>query len=155
MKKSRLFCLSLLLLTIIFSPTSAHAAIDPYYKECLQRNYEVTSDENYTPLCQFKDGKSCPLEAFNNGECGQAYKTEDYCTEAGNVVWDEKKCCPGTQAYLERGMAGQTSCQNVAKIIVLETKQLLTSPFFLIYVMPTVLLLLLWVAAKIWKRKAN
>ena len=83
----------------------------PGFKECLQRGYEIKQqDSNY---CVFPDGNKCPLEEFNQGECGAEYMTEDYCVEEGDPVWEEGKCCSDAEPYLPPGTVGQPTCQDV------------------------------------------
>ncbi len=84
----------------------SHAAISPVYKECMQRGYQVSGDS-----CVFPDGSKCSLESFNNGTCGEAFFTDDYCIPEGQVVWDENRCCEGLAPYLEEGVAGQPTCE--------------------------------------------
>jgi len=111
-KKSFLFLFLLSFLTSFL----ANAAINPVYKECSQRGYQI--DGKY---CVFPDSTKCLLEEFNNGKCGEKWMTDDYCIPEGNYVWDADKCCEGLVAYLPDGMAGQASCQPKSKVMVKKT----------------------------------
>lgn len=93
------------LITILFMSSISMAAINPVYKECMQRGYSLSGDS-----CVFPDGTACDLEQFNNGECGQEWFTDDYCIPEGEYVWDDDKCCEGLEAYLPEGVDGQASC---------------------------------------------
>jgi hypothetical protein len=100
----------LLLLTLLsLSFFQLHAAINPDYKECLQRGYSLSGDS-----CVFPDGSACDLDAFNNGECGQEWMTDDYCVEEGEYVWDDDRCCEGLEPYLEKGVDGQATCEKIS-----------------------------------------
>lgn len=134
----------------LFTPFS-HAAIDPVYKECEQRGYEVTSpalDPDGVESCVFPDGEKCPLEAFNAGTCGQKYKTENYCVPKGETVWDEDKCCEGLTAYLPDDMPGQATCEDRSST----WEHLKERPVLLIYILPTGILLVLLVIVKTIKK---
>ena len=102
----------LFVLTLVLLPV-ATAAMDPVFKECLQRGYEATRDEG-TLYCVFSDTSRCPLEAFNENGCGQEFFTQDYCIGEGNPVWEEDLCCSGTQAYIPPNHAGQKTCQDIS-----------------------------------------
>lgn len=95
----------------LLSCLSAAAAIDPTYKECMQRGYTLSGDS-----CVFPDGSACDLESFNNQECGTEWFTDDYCIPEGDYVWDEEKCCEGTEAYLPEDVAGQARCVDLEDI---------------------------------------
>ena len=97
-----LLCVAIVLLI----PGLSKAAINPLYKECMQRGYNVSGDS-----CVFPDGSQCLLEDFNSGTCGQEWMTNDYCIPEGKYVWDEEKCCEGLVAYLPEGVSGQATCQ--------------------------------------------
>jgi len=97
-------------------PFIAKAAIDPIYKECSQRGYQLEGK-----YCVFPDSTKCLLEDFNNGKCGKEWMTDDYCIPQGQYVWDKGKCCEGLVAYLPDGMAGQASCQPKSKVMVKKT----------------------------------
>ncbi len=93
--------------TFIFLISSTnYAAINPVYKECMQRGYDVNGD-----YCVFPDSSQCLIEKFNAGDCGQKWMTDDYCIPEGRYVWDEDRCCEGLVAYLPKDVAGQASCQ--------------------------------------------
>lgn len=120
MKNSKLiykgfgFCLVLL-----FAATLVSAAINPVYKECMQRGYDTSTNTNTGEAhCVFPDGSTCPIEDFNSGTCGQEWMTEDYCVEQGVPVWDEDMCCAGLEPYLPEGMVGQATCQPTGGSIV-------------------------------------
>ncbi len=102
-KNLLLFCLVLFILI----PSLSKGAINPVYKECMQRGYNLSGD-----YCVFPDSSQCLLEDFNAGECGQKWMTDDYCIPQGNYVWDAERCCEGLVAYLPEGMAGQATCQS-------------------------------------------
>ena len=104
------------ILPFLLIPFFANSAIDPVYKECSQRGYQIKG--NY---CVFPDSTQCLLEEFNNGKCGQEWMTEDYCIPEGKYVWDSGRCCEGLVAYLPKGMAGQASCQPKSKVMVKKT----------------------------------
>ena len=97
-----LFCFSI----VAFIPGISYTAINPVYKECMQRGYEVKGD-----YCVFPDSSQCLLTEFNDGQCGQKWMTEDYCIPQGRYVWDEDKCCEGLVAFLPKNVAGQATCQ--------------------------------------------
>lgn len=88
----------------VFYLSQVQAAIDPKYKECTQRGYQL--DGNY---CVFPDGSRCLLDEFNEGECGEEFMTNDYCVPEGRYVWDGP-CCEGLVAYLPPDVAGQATC---------------------------------------------
>lgn len=96
----------LLAFALLIFASPALAAINPVYKECSQRGYAISGGE-----CIFPDGTSCPLEEFNSGTCGSAFKTQDYCVRQGQHVWDSDKCCEGLRPYLPEGVAGQATCE--------------------------------------------
>jgi hypothetical protein len=87
------------------------AAINPVYKECMQRGYTVSGDS-----CIFPDGSACDLESFNEGACGTEWLTDEYCIPEGEYVWDDEKCCEGTDAYLPEDVAGQARCVSLDEI---------------------------------------
>lgn len=91
---------------------SVSAAMDPLFKECLQRGYtsEGIPPENQ---CVFPDGSRCPMLQFNNGTCGKDFRTEDYCIKEGDFVWDKDKCCAGMEPYLKCGYKGHPSCRKI------------------------------------------
>ena len=97
----------LLLVCFSWSSLCLNAAINPIYKECMQRGYSVDGD-----YCIFPDSTQCLLTEFNKKTCGQKWLTEDYCVEKGEYVWDSDKCCEGLIAYLPRGISGQATCQK-------------------------------------------
>lgn len=101
-KKFVPFCAAIVLLI----PLLSNGAINPLYKECMQRGYTVSGDS-----CAFPDGSQCLLEDFNSGNCGQEWMTSDYCIPEGKYVWDADKCCEGLVAYLPDGVSGQATCQ--------------------------------------------
>jgi len=99
----------ILSLLFILSLTQLFGAIDPFYKEVLQRGYELIPGDSV----RFPDGSACSINAFNSGECGQEWMTEDYCVPEGSSVWDNDKCCEGLEPYLEEGVDGQETCQKI------------------------------------------
>lgn len=98
---------------LLIVPGFVSAAMNPEYKECIQRGYSVMQNN-----CVFPDGTECLISEFNEGLCGSEYKTEDYCVKEGVSVWDRDKCCPGLVPYLPSGMIGQATCQPIQTIII-------------------------------------
>lgn len=96
---------------LLLFPVLLQAAINPVYKECMQREYSVDGD-----YCVFPDSTRCLLEDFNSGKCGKKWMTDDYCIKEGKYVWDAEKCCPGLVAYLPEGVAGQATCVLKSKV---------------------------------------
>jgi hypothetical protein len=105
--KRSIFCISI----SIFIAFNLSASINPIYKECLQRGYQIEGNH-----CVFPDSTKCLLESFNKGECGKEWMTDDYCIPEGNHVWDAERCCEGLVAYLPEGMAGQATCQRKSEV---------------------------------------
>lgn len=97
----------MLFVVLVCAPFTVHAAIDPIYKECLQRGYELQDGE-----CVFPNGSGCSLEEFNDKQCGVEFLTEKYCVEEGEYVWDADRCCSGLKPYLARGVVGQQTCES-------------------------------------------
>lgn len=91
---------------------NAPAAINPLYKECMQRGYQLAGD-----YCIFPDSSRCLLEDFNEQRCGEKWFTQDYCIPKGSYVWDEERCCDGLMAYLPAGISGQATCQPKNKVV--------------------------------------
>ncbi|MFT7155318.1 MAG: hypothetical protein ACI8Q1_000319 [Parvicella sp.] len=89
---------------------SAIAKLDPYYKEVLQRGYELIPGDSV----KFPDGSKCSISKFNEGLCGQQWKTKDYCVAIGGEVWDENVCCEGLETNLAGDTDGQITCQPIA-----------------------------------------
>ena len=102
-------------LGLLFIPNLT-ATINPVYKECSQRGYQI--EGNY---CVFPDSTKCLLEEFNSGECGKKWMTDDYCIPEGRYVWDSDRCCEGLVAYLPKGMAGQASCVKKSEALAKRT----------------------------------
>lgn len=96
--------LSVLFFFLLVMP--AFAAINPVYKECSQRGYQIYGDS-----CIFPDNSTCPLDEFNAGTCGSQWLTQDYCVKQGRHVWDYNRCCSGLRPYLPEGVAGQPTCE--------------------------------------------
>jgi hypothetical protein len=88
-----------------------YGAIDPRYKEVMQRGYEFVDGDSV----RFPDGSVCHLDDFNEGTCGIQWMTNDYCVPQGAYVWDGP-CCDGLMPYLPEGMAGQATCQPIEEI---------------------------------------
>jgi hypothetical protein len=86
-------------------------AIDPKYKEVMQRGYEFADGDSV----RFPDGSLCHLNDFNAGICGQQWMTNEYCVPQGAYVWDGQ-CCEGLVPYLPEGMEGQATCQPIDQI---------------------------------------
>ena len=107
---------TILLILSTLVPFLIQATINPVYKECSQRGYQL--DGKY---CVFPDSTKCLLEDFNNGKCGEKWMTDDYCIPEGRYVWDAGRCCEGLVAYLPKGMAGQASCQPKSKVMAKKT----------------------------------
>ena len=100
----------LLILFLSLESTATFGMIDPRYKECMQRGYEVSGD-----YCVFPDGSRCNIDSFNSGACGAEWMTENYCISEGVAVWDEELCCEGLIAYLPSGTAGQAKCTSIVE----------------------------------------
>jgi hypothetical protein len=88
---------------------SVTAKINPYYKEVIQRGYELTPGDSV----KFPDGSKCSVSQFNNGTCGQQWMSTDYCVAKGGAVWDANVCCEGLEPFLEEGTDGQSTCQPI------------------------------------------
>lgn len=102
-----------LLLTLSGLYLISFSAVDPFYKEVLQRGYELIPGDSV----RFPDGSTCSIKAFNSSECGQEWMTDDYCVEEGENVWDEDRCCDGLEPYLEDGVDGQATCQKKSSMV--------------------------------------
>lgn len=85
-----------------------HAAIDPYYKDAIQRGYKLKGDS-----VVFTDGSMCLYQAFLDGTCGQQWMVDDYCVSEGNPVWDDDRCCEGLSVYRPRQADGQSTCEKL------------------------------------------
>ena len=115
MKKA---ALAFVLLIALASAVSA--AMNPAFKECMQRGYKIESYNSYSTAhaegqyCVFPDGSECLLEEFNSGRCGATFMTNDYCVKEGQFVWDRDRCCSGTIAYLKPYHAGQSMCIKIS-----------------------------------------
>ncbi len=107
--------LTILLSTFLLCTITTQATINPIFKECMQRGYEVTT-EGDIDYCTFPDGSKCLLEDFNEQRCGQEFFNKEYCIEEGIYVWDTEKCCKGLVAYLPRDMVGQARCEKATKL---------------------------------------
>ncbi len=106
-------------LVLISLPSIMLAAVSPFYKECMQRGYiveDINSNSDAVAYCVFPDKTKCPIKEFNEGTCGQTFMTTNYCVKKGTMIWDENKCCAGTNAYLPKGVAGQARCQPDASV---------------------------------------
>jgi len=100
----------LLYLTIlVLVASSVTAAMDPLLKECLQRGYDLAAETEVTN-CVMPDGTNCEIRAFNEQSCGAEFFVLDYCVAEDDPVWDDDKCCPGTEKYLPPKVAGQPRC---------------------------------------------
>lgn len=97
-----------LLALFTFFNLAASAAIDPYYKEAIERGYKLKGDS-----VLFPDGSLCLYQAFLDGSCGIQWKTNDYCVKEGKPVWDTTRCCEGLVSYLMPGSDGQTTCEKL------------------------------------------
>ncbi len=104
------------LLIALFFINTASAAIDPVYKEAMQRGYPIEGDSVVLP-----DGSKCLLEDFNNQLCGKEFFDKDYCVEEGSYVWDNDACCEGLVPYLPMGVDGQATCVKKGKVDFSET----------------------------------
>jgi len=96
------------------------ASVNPVYKECIQRNYQIESANNNIDgieYCVFPDNTKCSIETFNSGSCGEEFMTQNYCTKEGIMVWDKDMCCVGLKSYIPIGMIGQPTCQPIIKSI--------------------------------------
>lgn len=101
-----------LIVFLLIVSTSLEAAIDPIYKDCLQRGYSINGDS-----CVFPDGSMCSLKNFNAQECGQAFYDIDYCVGEGSYVWDSDACCKGLKPYLPKGISGQSVCRTSTYVV--------------------------------------
>jgi hypothetical protein len=101
-------------LMILILHNHAIAIIDPYYKEVMERGYDMKGDSVIFP-----DGTSCLIVDFNNRTCGQKWMTSNYCIPEGGYVWDNNRCCEGLEPYLPEGVAGQPTCRK--KILIKES----------------------------------
>ena len=112
-----------LLFIILFITPSAFctAAIDPYYKEAMQRGYPIEGDSVVLP-----DSSKCLLDDFNNRLCGKEFFDQPYCIPEGSYVWDDDNCCDGLVSYLPSGVDGQARCKKKGQIDFSET---LRNPF--------------------------
>lgn len=91
---------------------SVSASMDPRYKDCMQRGYQIENNfDQGVSYCVFDNGSKCLIDEFNYGECGSEFMIEDYCVAEGDSVWDKDKCCPGLKPYIPNNMVGQQSCQ--------------------------------------------
>lgn len=99
-----------LLLTSLLIVQFSFGAIDSFYKEVIQRGYELLPGDSV----KFPDGTSCSIEAFNAMECGVEWMTKDYCVPEGEYVWDADRCCVNLAPFLEKGVDGQETCQPIA-----------------------------------------
>ncbi|CAG5083594.1 hypothetical protein [Parvicella tangerina] len=102
---------TVLLLLFSLKVLSTFSMIDPFYKEVMQRGYQILAGDSV----KFPDGSICAIEDFNNLDCGKQWMTEDYCIPEGEAVWDDNKCCDGLEPYLEEGVAGQATCEKIKK----------------------------------------
>jgi hypothetical protein len=114
MKSNKL--LSFCFVLFLSIPFISNAAINPLYKECSQRGYNISGK-----YCVFPDSTRCLLDDFNTGKCGEKWMTDDYCVPEGKYVWDSGRCCEGLVAYLPKGVAGQASCQPKSKTFLKKT----------------------------------
>lgn len=138
---------------ILLLPSVALAALDPQFKECLQRGYQQTYGADEISYCVFPDGNKCALVDFNNGLCGTRYKNENYCVTEGRPVWDLKKCCPGTEAYLRPYHSGQPSCIQISTAEKIYD-QIRYNPFNWIYLTGIILIFIIsFIIFKIRKQK--
>lgn len=87
---------------------SAFGAIDSLYHEVIQRGYSIIGDS-----VEFPDGSRCLIIDFNTGNCGEQWKTADYCVPKGGMVWEKHRCCAGLDYYLPAGTDTQATCQPV------------------------------------------
>jgi hypothetical protein len=87
---------------------SAHAAIDPYYKDAIERGYKLKNDS-----VLFPDGSLCLYKDFLENKCGQKWKTNDYCVPEGKPVWDTTRCCEGLVSFILPASDGQTTCEKM------------------------------------------
>ncbi len=110
-----------LALLILTNTLTASAAIDPYYKEALQRGYPVQADTVFLP-----DGSKCLLDDFNNQRCGKEFFDLEYCVPEGSPVWDDDVCCNGLVPYLADGVDGQETCRKKGQV---DFSEILRNPF--------------------------
>ena len=105
----KLLVLVVLTFMLVFVP-DVDAALSPIWKECLQRGYEEDND-----YCVFPDASKCPVNEFNQGECGQKFMTDLKCVEEGRYIWDGN-CCSGLEAKAP-DVPGQAVCQKIEQTI--------------------------------------
>ncbi|MFI5204237.1 MAG: hypothetical protein ACHQF2_07050 [Flavobacteriales bacterium] len=86
----------------------ATSAIDPYYRDAIERGYRLKGDS-----VLFPDGSLCLYEDFLKNTCGQKWKTSDYCVKEGKPVWDTTRCCTGLVPYIMPGSDGQSTCEKL------------------------------------------
>jgi len=100
----------LILLVFIFNiALPANAAIDPIWKECLQRGYKSEYKN-----CVFPDGSKCLVGEFNAGTCGAEFMTDYECIKEGSPVWDRDKCCEGLTPYSNPRAIGHPNCMEIS-----------------------------------------
>ena len=91
------------------SVSTLFAEVNPFYKEVLQRGFEISPGDSVL----FPDGTKCLIEDFNQKKCGQDWFNKPYCVSEGNKVWDTEVCCEGLAPYLAAGSDGQSTCQPI------------------------------------------
>lgn len=101
-----------LLFVMLSSISNANAAINPIYKEAMQRGFRITKGDSV----ELPDGTRCSLHDFNNKLCGKEYFDQPYCVSEGVYVWDQNACCEGLVPYLPAGVDGQAVCKARGKV---------------------------------------
>lgn len=132
----------ILLLFFISFGVTYHSMIDPFYKEVMQRGYEILPGDSV----KFPDGSICSIVSFNNGQCGAQWMTSDYCIPEGEPVWDSHKCCEGLEPYLEDGVDGQETCQKIQEDSFFSSNTVLY--FFIGVLIPLGLFVILAISVK-------
>ena len=109
-----------LILSLLFINT-ATAAINPLYKEAMQRGYPIEGDSVVLP-----DSSKCLLDDFNSRKCGKEFFDLPYCVPQGQFVWDDDACCKGLVPYLKSGVDGQATCRKKGQV---DFSEILRNPF--------------------------
>jgi len=150
MKKLILF----LIVVFFLSSNIVSAAMNPEYKECLQRGYDTTYDPEdiHTFYCVFPDESRCKIEEFNNGTCGVVFKTENYCVKEESPVWDKDKCCEGLipthlkyRGFFWGGLIGQSRCEPIPNFF---DRYLKYSLFFWLGILAVIVLVIILIYKK-------
>lgn len=121
-------------LAVNLFPIPASAALDPILKECVQRGYEFAIRDGIE-YCIFPDKTECLMDEFNQGQCGNDFKTNLYCVPQGQYVWDQYACCRSLK-YTENNGLAQATCEFdytreiLVKLILLVSQLFIGGIFF-------------------------